>query len=289
MFSYYLEIIKPGIVTGNIILIIGGFALASKHTFFNWFLFFYTILGVSCVIASACIFNNLIDCDLDKKMSRTHQRVLSKKLLPFLSVLVFACFLGILGILILGILVNFLSMILSILGFFIYVVLYTLWYKRKSIYSTLIGSFSGSMPSVIGYTAVSNNIDICSVLLFIIFIFWQMSHFYSIALMRIKDYETAKIPVFPVVKGIDITKKHIFYYIFAFIIFSLSLTLFNFLSYHFLFFSSIFNCFWLFLSYSNIKDSNNNKKITDKLFYFSIIVVTVFNFFILMDVYFEYL
>ncbi|AEO08804.1 protoheme IX farnesyltransferase [Buchnera aphidicola str. Ak (Acyrthosiphon kondoi)] len=285
MFKNYLEIIKPGIIIGNITLIIGGFLFASRHATFNSLLFFYTILGASLVIASACVFNNLIDFDIDKKMKRTSNRVLSKKLLPFLPVLNFAIVLGILGIFILGYLVNFLSMSLSIFGFFVYVILYTLLYKRRSIYSTFVGSFSGSTPSVIGYTAVTNTIDICSILLFIILIFWQMSHFYAISIMRIKDYKKAKIPIFSVVKGIYITKKHIFFYVFGFVFCTSLLTFLDYLSYNFLFLSSIINFYWLFLSYSNIK-KNNSKKHAYQLFYYSIVVIVVFNFLISIDILF---
>ncbi len=287
MFKHYLEIIKPGIIIGNTTLIVGSFLFASRNVTFDFFLFLYTILGASLVIASACVFNNLIDFDIDKKMQRTSNRVLSKKLLSIRSVLIFAIFLGVSGICILSFLVNFLSTILSIFGFFVYVVLYSYLYKRKSIYSTFIGSFSGSTPSAIGYTAVSNSIDICCILLFFILIFWQMSHFYAISIMRIEDYKKAKIPVFSVVKGIPITKKHIFFYILIFIFFSSLLTFLDYLSYNFLFLFSIVNFYWLFLSYSDIK-KNNNKKNASQLFYYSIIVIVIFNFLISVDVFFKY-
>ncbi|QCI20594.1 protoheme IX farnesyltransferase [Buchnera aphidicola (Brachycaudus cardui)] len=282
MFKCYLEIIKPGIIIGNVILISGSFLFASSNITFNLFLFLYTIFGTSLVIASACVFNNLIDCDIDKKMKRTSERVLSKKLLSPASVYIFAIFIGVFGISILGILVNYLTMMLSIFGFFIYVYIYTLLCKRRTIYSTFIGSFSGSTPSIIGYTAVTNTIDICSILLFIIFIFWQMSHFYAIAILRIQDYNKAKIPVFPVIKGILKTKKHIFYYIIIFIFFSSLLTFLNYLSYYFLMLSSIINFYWLVLAYLNIK-KDDNKKNASKLFYFSIVVVVLFNFLLSID------
>ncbi|CAL4326523.1 heme o synthase [Buchnera aphidicola] len=282
MFKYYLEITKPGIIIGNIILISGSFLLASSHNIFNFFLFFYTLLGTSLVIASACVFNNLIDCDIDKKMKRTSQRVLSKRILSPVSVFIFAFFIGLCGVSILGILVNSLTMILSFLGFFVYVIIYTLLCKRRTVYSTLIGSFSGSTPSLIGYTAVTDAIDICSFLLFIIFIFWQMSHFYAIAILRIEDYKQAKIPVFPVIKGILKTKKHIFYYIINFIFFSMLLTFLDYVSYTFLFLSSIIHFYWLFLACVNIK-KYNNKENASKLFYFSIVVVVLFNFFLSID------
>ncbi|QCI22299.1 heme o synthase [Buchnera aphidicola] len=282
MFKYYLEIIKPGIIVGNITLIIGSFLFASSHFYFCFFLFLYTILGTSLVIASACVFNNLIDSDIDQKMQRTSNRVLSRKILSFRLVFIFGIFLGILGLLILGLLVNFLSMILSIFGFFVYIFLYTILCKRKSIYSTFIGSFSGSVPSMIGYTAVTNTIDIFSILLFFIFIFWQMAHFYAISIVRIEDYKAANIPVFSLIKGILITKKHIFYYIFGFTCLTLLLTFLDYTSFVFLLCSCIINFYWLFLSFFNLK-KKNHKKNSMQLFYYSIFVVIMFNVFISID------
>lgn len=288
MFKYYLEIVKPGIVIGNLILIIGSFLFASRFFDFDIFLFVYTILGGSLVIASACVCNNVIDRDIDQKMKRTSNRVLSRNLISSQSAVIFSIFLGILGIVILGLLVNYLSMFISIFGFFVYVVLYTWIYKRKSIYSTFIGSFSGSTPSMIGYVAISNKIDLCSILLFIILIFWQMSHFYSIAVLRKIDYTNANIPIFSVVKGVLITKKHIFFYILAFTFFSSLLTFLGYLSYIFLFLLSAINFYWLFLSYCNLKQKYCAMN-SYRLFFFSIVVIFVFNVLISIDKYFEFI
>lgn len=280
----YLELVKPGIIIGNILLIIGGFLFASRHVIYDLFLLIYSILGGSLVIASACVLNNIIDRDIDKKMQRTNSRVLSRNIISCRNAFIFSAFLGILGLFILGILVNCLSMIVSICGFLIYVILYTLIYKRTSIYSTLIGSFSGSSPSIIGYVAVSNTIDIPAILLFIIFIFWQMAHFYSISIFRIVDYTKANIPIFSVVKGTLITSKHIFMYIFSFMFFISLLSLFGYLSYNFLFFSSIINLYWLFLSYRNIM-SYNHEKNAYQLFFYSILVIIVFDVLMVIDKY----
>ncbi|AAM67995.1 heme o synthase [Buchnera aphidicola] len=281
MLKDYLEITKPRIIIGNIILIIGSF-LFSSFPFFNVFLFFFTILGTSLVIASSCIFNNLIDIDIDTKMNRTKNRVLVKNLISPTSASIFASFIGIVGFFILGLFVNILSMFLSFIGFVIYVFFYTFFLKRKSMYSTFIGSFSGSIPSVIGHTAISNSIDLFCFLLFIIFIFWQMSHFYAIAILYINDYRKANLPFFPVVKGILKTKKHIFYYITCFIIASSMLTFLGYLSYIFLLFFSFFSFYWLYISYLSIREKDD-RKFSSKLFYYSIAVVILFNFLISID------
>jgi len=272
--KYYLEIIKPRIILGNIILIIGSFLFSSRF-YFDVFLFIFTVLGVSLVIASSCIFNNIIDVEIDAKMNRTKNRVLVKKLLKPIPVYIFGIIVGGFGFFILGFLVNFLSMFLSIIGFIIYVFIYT-FLKRTSIYSTFIGSFSGSIPSLIGCSAVNNTISIASICLFIIFIFWQMSHFYAISIMYIEDYKNANLPVFPVVKGILKTKKHIFYYIICFSLSSFILTFLTYLGYIFIFLISILNLYWLYISYINIKEKNHFK-FSSRIFYLSIIIVIFFN------------
>ncbi|WP_422667361.1 heme o synthase [Buchnera aphidicola] len=280
-FKYYIEIIKPRIIFGNMVLMMGSFLLASQiHFDFN--LFLYTLSGMSLVIASSCILNNIIDYDIDNRMQRTKNRVLVKKLLNQNEVLIFSFIIGTIGFFILGYLVNILSMLLAFFGFLIYVIFYTYILKRISIYSTLIGSFSGSIPSVIGYTAVVNTIDLFSFLLFINFIFWQMSHFYSIAIFRINDYKNARIPVFPVIKGIFLTKKHIIVYIILYIFINLLFSFFGYLSYMFLFLSSFINVIWLYLACYNFYNIDE-KKYSIKLFKFSIIVVFVCNFLMAID------
>ena len=80
MFKQYLQVTKPGIIFGNLISVIGGFLLASKGSI-DYTLFIYTLVGVSLVVASGCVFNNYIDMDIDKKMERTKNRVLVKGLI----------------------------------------------------------------------------------------------------------------------------------------------------------------------------------------------------------------
>ncbi|WP_367672999.1 heme o synthase [Buchnera aphidicola] len=287
MLNYYIEIIKPGIIFGNMVLMTGSF-LYSSRTYFHLYLFLYTVIGLSCVIASACVFNNIIDSDIDRKMTRTHKRVLVKKYLKLGQVLFFGVIIGLFGLLILGYFVNFLSMLLAIFGFIVYVFFYTYLTKRISIYSTLIGSVSGSIPSVIGYTAVVNTIDFFSFLLFINFIFWQMSHFYSISIFRISDYKNANIPIFPVVKGVLLAKQHIIYYIISYIISNILLSLIGYVSYYFLFLSLFINLIWLYLAYVNFKRSDE-KKYSIQLFYFSLIVVIWCNFLMSIDYIFNFL
>lgn len=194
MFKQYLQVTKPGIIFGNLISVIGGFLLASKGHI-DYPLFIWTLLGVSLVVASGCVFNNYIDRDIDRKMERTKNRVLVKGLISPEASLVYATLLGIAGFMLLWFGANPLACWLGVMGFVVYVGVYSLYMKRHSVYGTLIGSLSGAAPPVIGYCAVTGDFDSGAAILLAIFSLWQMPHSYAIAIFRFKDYQAANIPV----------------------------------------------------------------------------------------------
>lgn len=156
---------------------------------------------MSLVVASGCVFNNYIDRDIDRKMERTKNRVLVKGLISPAVSLVYATLLGIAGFMLLWFGANPLACWLGVMGFVVYVGVYSLYMKRHSVYGTLIGSLSGAAPPVIGYCAVTGEFDSGAAILLAIFSLWQMPHSYAIAIFRFKDYRAANIPVLPVVKA----------------------------------------------------------------------------------------
>ncbi|WP_457913422.1 heme o synthase [Candidatus Gillettellia adelgis] len=271
MIKEYFQVTKPGIIFGNLISSVGGFLLASKGNI-NCPLFFCTLLGVSLVIASACVFNNYIDRDIDKKMERTKNRALVKNLIVPSMTLVYATTLGIMGFSLLYIYTNALAMFLSFIGFIFYVGVYSLYMKRRSVYGTIIGSLSGAMPPVIGYCAVTNEFDGAAFILLVIFSLWQMPHSYAIAIFRLKDYQSANIPVLPIVKGISVTKNHILIYIIAFIIATLMLTLRGYVGYKYLFVATVVNIWWIGIALRGYT-LQDHKIWSHKLFMFSIVVI----------------
>jgi len=220
--TYYL-LTKPGIIMGNLMTTISGFALASRGRIDLW-VFLATLIGLGGVIASACVFNNYIDKDLDAKMARTRHRPLVKGLISHRSAILFALFLGLLGLATLALYTNLLAVLVASIGFFIYVVLYSFW-KTRTTYATAIGSIAGAIPPVVGYCAASNQFDIGAALLFMILVLWQMPHFFSIAMYRLHDYASASIPVFPVHKGAHATKVRMVIYIALFTLATLLLAL----------------------------------------------------------------
>ncbi|AVF35590.1 heme o synthase [Rahnella sikkimica] len=281
MIKQYLQVTKPGIIFGNLISVIGGFLLAAKGSI-DFPLFLATLVGVSLVVASGCVFNNFIDRDIDRIMERTKNRVLVKGLIPPKTTLVYATILGIAGFALLYIGANPLAMWLAVMGFVIYVGVYSLYMKRNSVYGTLIGSLSGAAPPVIGYCAVSGQFDTGALILLLIFSLWQMPHSYAIAIFRFKDYQAAGIPVLPVVKGISVAKHHITVYILAFMIATLMLTLSGYAGYKYLIVAAAVSIWWLGMALRGYK-TENDVVWARKLFGFSIITIMSLSFMMSVD------
>ncbi|CAM3729673.1 MULTISPECIES: heme o synthase [Rahnella] len=281
MIKQYLQVTKPGIIFGNLISVIGGFLLAAKGSI-DFPLFLATLVGVSLVVASGCVFNNFIDRDIDRIMERTKNRVLVKGLIPPKTSLVYATLLGIAGFALLYIGANPLAMWLAVMGFVVYVGVYSLYMKRNSVYGTLIGSLSGAAPPVIGYCAVSGQFDTGALILLLIFSLWQMPHSYAIAIFRFKDYQAAGIPVLPVVKGISVAKHHIIVYILAFMIATLMLTLSGYAGYKYLIVAAAVSIWWLGMALKGYK-TENDVLWARKLFGFSIITIMSLSFMMSVD------
>lgn len=271
--EFYL-LTKPGIVRGNAFSTTAGFFLATKGGVFDFGLFAATIAGISLVIASGCVFNNVIDKDIDKKMTRTKNRALVTGRISEYTALFYGLVLGISGISLLAFIANPLTALVALAGFIFYVVIYGLA-KRAGPYGTLVGSISGAIPPVVGYTAVSNTIDTAALLLFAILTAWQMPHFYAIAMYRLKDYTAAGIPVLPAAKGIKTTKIRIIGYIVLFIIAALLLSIFDYTGLIYTIPVTIVGLVWLYRGAAGLK-TQNDIKWAKQMFGFSLLVLLTF-------------
>lgn len=272
MMKQYLQVTKPGIIFGNLISVVGGFLLASKGDI-DYPLFIATLLGVSLVVASGCVFNNYIDRDIDSVMERTKNRPLVRGLIDPKISLVYASVLGIAGMALLLVAANVVAMLIAVVGFVVYVGVYSLCMKRKSVYGTLVGSLSGAAPPVIGYCAVTGQFDTGALILLLIFSLWQMPHSYAIAIFRFKDYQAANIPVLPVIKGISVAKNHIILYIIAFMFATLMLAISGYAGYKYLIVAAAVSVWWLGMALSGYK-TTNDRLWARKLFVFSIVAIT---------------
>jgi protoheme IX farnesyltransferase len=211
---------KKGIILGNLLPVFAGFFVGLKY-FPNKnsvILCGSTIFWSCIVIASGCVLNNWFDAELDRKMDRTKNRALPMQEVSQTHALIFGTMLCIIGIFGMTHFVNKLAGGVALFGIFAYTILYTVITKRNSIYGVHIGSISGAIPPVIGYTAVSGVLDINALCLFVIIVLWQMPHSFAIEVFRYNDYKNAEIPTVPSVKGLVWTKWSSIVYITLFLI-----------------------------------------------------------------------
>ena len=281
--KHFIQITKPGIIFGNVLSVAGGFFLASKGDI-DFVVFLAAVIGTSLVVASGCVFNNCIDRDIDQRMERTRNRVLVQGLVSMKLALLYASILGIGGVSLLYTYANPLAALLGVIGFVVYVGLYSLYFKRKSVHGTLIGSLSGAMPPVIGYCAVTNSFDFAALTLLVMFSLWQMPHSYAIAIFRFNDYSAAKIPVLPVKRGILVTKRHILLYILAFLVATLMLTVGGYAGLNYLAVAAGMGMYWLYMAWKGYKAADDTVW-ARKLFVFSIFTITALS--VMMSVDFQ--
>ncbi len=243
---------------------------------------FAMVSGLSLIIASGCVFNNYFDRDIDKSMHRTSQRALVIHSLSSRAALIFGTMVGIMGALLLGLLTNLLTLLIAIMGWVVYVGIYTPL-KRRSVHSTVVGSVAGAVAPVVGYSAAAGRLDAGALLLFLILVFWQMPHFYAIAIYRLKDYRSAGLPVLPVSQGLLITKVQIIIYIIAFIIVASLLSLRGYTGALYLVVMTVLGLAWLRLALGGLKEQRQNGAWARKVFLFSLVVLVSFSLLISFD------
>ena len=280
-FKHFIQITKPGIIFGNVLSVAGGFFLAAQgHV--DFMLFLATVIGTSLVVASGCVFNNCIDRDIDIKMERTKNRVMVQGQVSLKIALAYATLLGVAGLGLLYVQANALAALFGLIGFIIYVGFYSLYLKRKSVHGTLVGSLSGAMPPVIGYCAVSNSFDLAALILLVMFSLWQMPHSYAIAIFRFNDYLAASIPVLPVKRGILVAKKHILWYIVAFLAATLMLTIGGYAGMSYMAVAAAMGMYWLYMAWTGYK-AVDDRLWARKLFVFSIFTITALSVMMSLD------
>ncbi|NEU29504.1 protoheme IX farnesyltransferase [bacterium LRH843] len=222
----YLVLAKQGIVTSNLITTFAGVFLAAIYTSTGLGAhiaeMIFALLGAGLVMAGGCTLNNYIDRDIDHIMERTKDRPTVTGRFSANHVLLIGLVQSIVGIAFLA-LTTPTAAVIGLIGLFIYVVLYSMWTKRTTTLNTIVGSFSGAVPPLIGWAAIDGSLHIYAWLLFFIMFFWQPPHFLALAMRRVEEYRAAGIPMLPVVAGFEMTKRQMVLYVVALLPVSLML------------------------------------------------------------------
>jgi protoheme IX farnesyltransferase len=169
-------------------------------------------LGIGLAAASAAAINHVLDAREDAKMARTSNRPLPQGELNERNALLFAGMLGITAMLMLVLLVNVRTAVLTFLSLLGYAVVYTMYLKRATPQNIVIGGAAGAAPPILGWTALTDSIDPHALLLFLIIFVWTPPHFWALAIYRRKEYAKVDIPMLPVTHGVPFTRLQILLY-----------------------------------------------------------------------------
>jgi protoheme IX farnesyltransferase len=206
----YIEILKPRVMSLVVFTGVVGLALAPGHL--HPVLAAVAILCIAVGAGAAGAINMWYDRDIDAVMRRTASRPLpSGRMMPG-EALGFGVALGIGAVLIMGLAVNAVAAELLALTIAFYVLVYTVWLKRRTPQNIVIGGAAGAFPPIIGWAAVTGDIGWGALALFAVIFFWTPPHFWALALYRAGDYAAAGVPMLPVVAGARETKRQMLLY-----------------------------------------------------------------------------
>lgn len=208
----YWELCKPKVVALMLLTAWVGMFLASEPLTIPYQALLFGSLGIALISASAAVLNHVIEHQIDTRMRRTCQRPVATGRVSIPHALIFSLILGISSLIILTIWVNPLCAWLSLLSLIGYALIYTRFLKRATPQNIVIGGLAGATPPLLGWTAVSGQIDPHSWLLVLIIFAWTPPHFWALALYRKEDYAQSGLPMLPVTHGESITRLFIVLY-----------------------------------------------------------------------------
>jgi protoheme IX farnesyltransferase len=208
VFADYLALTKPRII---VLLEITAFSamVMAAHGWPGAGLVLVTMAGGALAAGGANTINMWFDRDIDQAMTRTCSRPIPSGRIEPLHALVFGLALEAASFAILATFANLLAATLALAALLFYVLVYTMWLKRTSMQNIVIGGAAGAMPPLVGWAAVTGRLSVSALFLFAIIFYWTPPHFWALALVIRRDYERARVPMLPVVKGDRQTRAQI--------------------------------------------------------------------------------
>ena len=207
----YYELTKPRVVFLMIITAWVGMALASPGWIPLW-QFLWGTLGIALSAGGAAVVNHLVEQKIDQRMQRTQNRPVASGRISVIKAAWFAGGIGSLGFVILYWGTNPLTAWLTLLSQLAYAFVYTLFLKHATPQNIVIGGIAGAMPPLLGWTAITGQIDPHSLLLVLIIFAWTPPHFWALAIHRHQEYKASGLPMLPVTHGLAFTRLHIVLY-----------------------------------------------------------------------------
>lgn len=206
----YITLLKPRVMSLVVFTGLVGLIVAPGHM--NPIMAAIAILCIAIGGGASGALNMWYDADIDLIMKRTQKRPIPAGLIRGETVLAYGIALSVFSVMTLGLLINWLSAALLAFTIFFYAVVYTMWLKRSTPQNIVIGGAAGAFPPMIGWAAATGSVSLESVVLFLIIFLWTPPHFWALSLFTSGDYEAAKVPMMPNVKGEKSTRLQIVVY-----------------------------------------------------------------------------
>ena len=242
-----------------------------------------SLIAVAIGAGAAGCLNMWYEADLDALMSRTCLRPIPTGKVSKFQALIFGLLTSVFSIMILYFFSNLLSALVLTITIFFYVVIYTMWLKKRTAQNIVIGGAAGAFPPIIGWTIATGSISAEPIILFLIIFFWTPSHFWALSLFKSDDYSNAKIPMLPIVAGIKTTKINIFVYSIILLIVSLVPYFFGYFGLLYFLFSLILGAYYVYLCFKLLIKEENDNNISKKIFVYSILYLFLIFSIILID------
>ncbi len=240
------------------------------------------VVGGTLASGGAGAINHSIDKDIDNTMKRTSKRPVAGDRISRTNALIFGIILNLLSFLILFLLTNILAAFMAISGTLFYILIYSLWLKKKTIHNIVIGGAAGCFPPLVGWAAVTGNLSLSAWYLFAIIFFWTPPHFWALAMLMKDDYSNAKIPMLPSVVGIDATFKPMMLHTITLVLLTLTMALINEkLGLIYLISCSIIGVYYIYITFKISKDYTKEENL--KVYKFSLIYMMLFSFIVIAD------
>jgi protoheme IX farnesyltransferase len=210
----YVALTKPRIIELLLVTTVPAMVLATREVpgmpIVDWArLTFWTLVCGTLAAGSANAINQYLERDIDERMARTRRRPLPAHAVSPERAVAFGIVLGAISVALMAWTVNVLAAFLTLLAIGFYVVVYTMMLKRSTPQNIVIGGAAGALPPVIGWAAVTGNVGLPALLLFLVVFYWTPPHFWALALRIRGDYAAAGVPMLPVVRGIAETSRQI--------------------------------------------------------------------------------
>ncbi|QIH78056.1 protoheme IX farnesyltransferase [Macrococcoides canis] len=269
-------IVKLGLVQGNLIPAFAGAFIAimlSGRSFLSSIPELLTMLfGTTLIMAGSCALNNFYDQDIDSIMPSKQNRPSVTGKISSASILQLSFVLMVVGEILLF-MINIETGIIGFLGIFGYVVLYSVWSKRHLVSNTIIGSFPGAIPPLVGYAAIEPSLSSTAWMLFVIMFIWQPAHFYALAIKRSEEYALAGIPMLPSVKGFKRTRLAMLFWVLLLLPTPFFMQE---LGTVFIALASVLNLGWLLLAISGFRSNVKENKWAMTMFVYSLNYLMIF-------------